>query len=209
MIIDCQECHQRVEAHEAGSFERVSGAIEPRTLITLLSCLNCGAPILVKRVIHGSVDDGEKWDDPQRLFPVRIDGANPNTPKEVLSAFAEANMSCDEQDYTNALTMCRKALLNMAEAHEITNQPLGIAMRSMRELGVIDDWLLEWWDSLPAATNEGVVIRLRKPTRREIIDILEFTSATMDYLFSCRRRFAHFKRRQWQQPNSPRRIETE
>jgi hypothetical protein len=65
----------------------------------------------------------------------------------------------------------------------------------MHEQNLIDGRLFKWSDLMRAAGNQaahGVGLSIQQPDAK---DILEFTNAIMDYLFSFRDRFEEFKRR--------------
>jgi hypothetical protein len=70
----------------------------------------------------------------------------------------------------------------------------------MKEAGLIDARLFEWSDLLRIAGNEaahGVGLSIAQPDAK---DILEFTNAILDYLFSFRDRFEQFKQRRAPKP---------
>jgi len=72
---------------------------------------------------------------------------------------------------------------------------LARSLRKMHEQNLIDSRLFEWSDLMRAAGNEaahGVRLSIQQADAK---DILEFTNAIMDYLFSFRDRFEEFKRR--------------
>ncbi len=69
------------------------------------------------------------------------------------------------------------------------------SLKKLKDQGRIDDRLFEWSDVLRVAGNEaahdvGVTI-----TEADARDLLEFTNAILDYLFSYRDRFEQFKER--------------
>ena len=91
--------------------------------------------------------------------------------------------------------MCRKALEGICAEHSVSERNLAASLKKMKEAGLIDDRLFEWSDSLRIAGNEaahGVGLTISQPDAK---DILEFTNAILDYLFSYRDRFEKFKQR--------------
>jgi hypothetical protein len=196
VIVECQECRASVEAHEAGSFERFASGSEPSALFTLLSCLNCGAPILIKRLNLGNLVKGDKWDRPRRLFPAGELHVNPNAPVNVKLLFEEASAYHRAREYTTAFAMCRKTLMEVAAIRKLKATSLGGALCAMRDADLIDDRLFEWWTSLPFAGADGKEIFRLPLSKSEAEDALEFTAAFLDYIFSYRDRFEHFRKRQ-------------
>jgi len=190
MVVDCRECGSKSEAHEAGSFDRIKGRDEPIVRFTLLSCLNCGAPILVKQFNLGRRPVGGPWGKPCMMFPAEERGATPNPPEEIRLMLEEAYAHCRATEYTIATDLCRKTLMAMAIACDVRAPQLETAIHGMRERDFIDDKLLEWWSTLSITCIEGLEA-LRVPlARSEAQDALEFTSAAVDHVFARGRRIA-------------------
>ena len=194
MIIECLECRSYVEATEAGTFERLSEGKAPSTRYTLLSCSECGTPILVRQSNIGNLAEGDKWDTPYLLFPAADLRVNPNAPRNIQAAFEEACACYRAQAFTASAIMCRKTLEGICAAHDVTGT-LATSLKKMKDSGLIDARLFEWSDTLRVAGNEaahGVGLSIAQPDAK---DILEFTNAILDYLFSFRDRFEQFKKR--------------
>lgn len=193
MIIECLECRAYVEAREAGRFERLSDGSGPSSLYTLLSCTKCGSPILIRNI--GNMAEGDKWDTPYLVFPTTDLRVNPSAPRDIQAAFEEACACYRAQAFTALAIKCRKTLEGICEAHGVKERTLAAALNKMKETSRIDDRLFEWSDSLRVAGNEaahGVGASIAQPDAK---DILEFTNAILDYLFSFRDRFEQFKAR--------------
>jgi hypothetical protein len=97
--------------------------------------------------------------------------------------------------------MCRKTLKGICAAHGVNERNLMSSLKKMKDQGLIDDRLFEWSDTLRVAGNEaahGVGVTISEADAR---DILEFTNAILDYLFSYRDRFEQFKKRRASAPN--------
>ena len=195
MIIECFECRSYVEAKAIGSFEQFSDGSGPSSLFTLLSCTKCGSPILVRQTNIGNMAEGDKWDTPYLLFPSGDLRVNPSAPRNIQAAFEEACACYRAQAFTASAIMCRKTLEGICATHNVTERTLAASLTKMKESGLIDERLFEWSDSLRVAGNEaahGVGLSIAQPDAK---DILEFTNAILDYLFSYRDRFEQFKKR--------------
>ena len=201
MIIECITCRAYVEAREHGGFEYLRNGDEPSGRFVLLSCNKCGSPALVRQSNVGNMVDGDIWDTPGRLYPTEGERANPNAPKDIQSAFEEARACYRARAYTAAAIMCRKTLEGICAAHDVNERSLVTSLKKMKDQGLIDERLFEWSDTLRVAGNEaahGVGVRISEADAR---DILEFTNAIVDYLFSYRDRFEQFKKRRSSVPN--------
>ena len=139
--------------------------------------------------------EGDIWDTPIVLFPPSDLRVNPNAPVDIQSAFDEACMCYRSQAFTASAIMCRKTLEGICAAHGVEGRSLADSLRRMKDQGMIDDRLFEWSDLLRVAGNEaahGVKQSVAQPDAK---DILEFTNAILDYMFSYRDRFEEFKKR--------------
>jgi len=195
MIVECTTCRAFVEAQEHGDFQQLCCGDEPSGRYVLLHCTRCGSPMLVHQVNVGNMAQGDLWDTPTRLFPPSEQRSNPNAPKEIQSAFEEAWACYRARAHTAAVIMCRKTLESICVAHGVTERNLNNSLKKLKDQGLIDDRLFEWSDTLRVAGNEaahGVGIAISEPDAR---DILEFTNALLDYLFSYRDRFEQFQKR--------------
>lgn len=195
MIIHCAECRQYVEAKETGSFWRHFDGREPSCRYTLLACTMCSSPILVRQTNVGNMAEGDKWDTPFVVFPHADTRVNPNAPKEIRTAFEEACTCYRSQAYTASAIMCRKTIEGVCAEHGVEERNLSISLKKMKENGLIDERLYEWSDALRLVGNEaahGVTTSITQPDAK---DMIEFTNAILDYLFSYRDRFEQFKKR--------------
>lgn len=144
--------------------------------------------------------EGDRWDTPYISFPSTDLRVNPNAPKEIQSAFEEACACYRAQAYTASAIMCRKTLEGICEAHGVKERNLALSLKAMKDQSQIDERLYEWSDSLRVAGNEaahGVGLSIAQPDAK---DILEFTNAILDYMFSYRDRFEKFKSRRAAKP---------
>ena len=195
MIIECMECRSYVEAAEHGGFERLSDGNGPSCVFSLLSCSKCGSPILVRQTNVGNMAEGDKWDTPQLVFPTSDLRVNPKAPHDIREAFDEACNCYRASAFTASAIMCRKTLEGICAAHGVSERTLATSLKKMHERSLIDDRLFEWSDLMRVAGNEaahGVGLSIDQADAK---DILEFTNAIMDYLFSFRDRFEEFKKR--------------
>jgi len=138
---------------------------------------------------------GDIWDTPFPLFPPSDLRVNPNAPIEIQKAFEEACACYRTQAFTAAAIMCRKTLEGVCAAHGVSDRTLVGSRKKMKESGLIDERLFEWSDALRLAGNEaahGVSVSIGQTDAK---DILEFTNAILDYLFSFRDRFEQFLQR--------------
>ena len=195
MIIDCRQCEAFVEAEESGSYGYLPADGKSGGRFVLLRCAKCGNPILITQDNIGNQVEGDIWDTPVRLFPADEIHANPQVPKQLQLSFQEAASCFRARAYTAAAIMCRKTLEGVCVANNIQQRGLMQSLRKLREDGQINDQLFEWADALRMAGNEAahdVNITISSTDAR---DMLDFTNAILDYMFSFKQKFDQFKQR--------------
>ena len=195
MIVECDQCNAFVEATDHGSFEKLNDGGGPSIKYTLLQCNKCLTPLLVEQSNIGNLADGDIWDNPTRLFPPSKYRPNPNAPENIQLAFLEAYTCYRNRAYTAAAILCRKTLEGICKAHGVNERSLMASLKKMKDDGLIDERLHEWSDALRHAGNEAVHDVNVTVSQADAQDILEFTNAILDYLFSYRERFESFKAR--------------
>ncbi len=92
--------------------------------------------------------------------------------------------------------MCRKTLEGIVDEKKIVAKNLAAALKEMKENGIIENRLYEWADILRITGNEAaheVNVHLSQQDAR---DILEFTHALLEYIFTFQEKFNQFQNRQ-------------
>jgi hypothetical protein len=156
--------------------------------------------MVIRQTNIGSMAEGDIWDRPYLLFPSADLQANPRAPQLIRRAFEEACGCFRAQAYTATAIMCRKALEGVCFEHGVKERNLALSLRKMRDDGLIDDRLFEWSNALRDAGNDaahGVETNIEHDDAK---DMIEFTNAIIDYMFSFRDRFDQFKKRRAKAP---------
>jgi Domain of unknown function (DUF4145) len=143
----------------------------------------------------GNMAEGDIWDTPFLLFPSSDLRVNPNAPRQIQVAFEEACGCYRTRAFTASAIMCRKTLEGICAANGITERSLTGSLKRMRDQGLIDERLFEWSDALRIVGNEAAHDVSVCISQADAKDILEFTNAILDYMFSYRDRFDQFKKR--------------
>jgi hypothetical protein len=142
------------------------------------------------------VDDGSGWDEPRRIYPPIEMGVSLAIPSSLRLAYEEAHSCFRAKAYTATAIMCRKTLEGIADENKITSQNLASALKEMKEKGIIENRLFEWADALRISGNEAAHGVNSKISSQDAKDILEFTHALLEYVFTFQEKFEQFKNRQ-------------
>ena len=195
MILTCEHCQAIVNAEIITSY--VSGGTDdfaPQFLITFAKCPQCRSPFVASQ----EEGIGQSWEAPTRLYPVADSGLGLAVPDPIRHAFDEGRACIRVSAFTAAAIMCRKTLEGVCAAHSIRERNLAASLARLRDTGVIDARLFDWADQLRVFGNEaahGVETTISAEDAR---DILDFTRALVEYVFTFQHRFDAFRSRRAQ-----------
>lgn len=189
MVLECDNCSCLVDAEVLHSYN-LDSPDGDTYLISFSRCPKCSAPFL----------SSQSWDfdgfgTPFRMYPIHTDSFAGSLPRPIRAAFEEAVTCLRAKAFTAAAIMCRKTLEGICAEHSIKERNLAKSLEKLRDTEVIDKKLFEWADSLrifgnDAAHDVSVVI-----SAQDARDILDFTRALVEYVFTFRERFAAFQKR--------------
>jgi Domain of unknown function (DUF4145) len=160
-------------------------------MYSFCSCPRCEGPFVAMQQLEF---DGER-SEPTRLYPAHSDGISSSLPAPIRAAFQEATVCFRAQAYTATAIMCRKTLEGICHAHSVTERNLAKSLEKLRDNGVIDARLFDWADALRLFGNDAahdVNVTIGASDAR---DILDFTRALVEYVFTFHERFLAFQAR--------------
>lgn len=190
MIIDCRNCGALVDGEVRGQFRSVDRN-DNDCKYSLIKCPNCSNPMLV---VELEMHDGDGWFPPSRIYPPE-ETAGLYVPVEISAAYEEAWLCYRAKAYNATAIMCRKALEGITKAHKISRRNLDEGIKAMRDQGIIENRLYEWADALRVSGNEAAHDDLPRTSAEEARDILDFTHALLEYIFTFRDKFEEWKAR--------------
>lgn len=193
MLMHCDDCAAVVNAVHVGAFSRGVPVTEEQ--FVLAYCPRCQSPFLGQQVAFGIDDyDNTEWTEATQIFP-SAEKVSELYPRGIKAAFVEALACFHGKAYTATAIMCRKAMEGLAHSHGVKERNLVDSLRKLAEQNVIEGRLLEWADALRFSGNEaahdvGVTI-----AAEDARDLLGFTRALLDYVYTFRERFQAFLKR--------------
>jgi hypothetical protein len=184
MILECKVCEALVNAEFIASYDDGNEFI--LTTYSLFKCPKCLRPFLTDEdEISGAVC----------LYPQPDSRVNPNLPEPLKAAYGEAIACFKSKAYTATAIMCRKTLEGICVEHGVSGRTLVSSLKELKDKGIIENRLYEWADALRISGNEAahdVSVTISADDAR---DILEFTNALLEYVFTFRDKFEEFKNR--------------
>ncbi|MEI7999552.1 MAG: DUF4145 domain-containing protein [Candidatus Omnitrophota bacterium] len=158
-----------------------------RSLYSFTICPKCKEALLVVQE-----DYGKGWDAPLRVYPPQDKRINPNLPESIKDSFKEARLCFNSKAYTAAVIMCRKTLEGICNVHKIKENNLSDSLQKMKEAGIIEKNLFEWAEALRISGNEAAHDVSVVISAQDASDILEFTDAIIEYVFTFKDKFSEF-----------------
>ncbi len=190
MLIRCLECEAIVDGQELFTYEKYEDEVEMLGRYTFAKCPRCARPFLMLQV-----DEGSGFSEPSQIYPAKEKTVSPTIPKTIRSAYEEAQACFGTKAFTAAAIMCRKTLEGICEEHKVTGRNLASALKDMKDQGIIENRLFEWADALRISGNEAAHSVSVTVSAQDARDILEFTNALLEYVFTFQDKFEQFKKR--------------
>lgn len=88
--------------------------------------------------------------------------------------------------------MCRKTLEGICCVHEIKAKNLSLGLKEMKNKGIIESHLFEWAEALRISDNEAAHDVQVTISAQDAKDIVAFTDALLEYVFTFRDKFNEF-----------------
>jgi hypothetical protein len=191
MLVDCRECQATVDASVEGRYtvkDDLFGEISDE--YNLLRCPRCDKPFLVQH--------GNDYTSQEVLFPQPDLRISSTLPQLIRTSHLESQACFRAKAYTATAIMCRKTLEGLCAEHGVTGKNLVHALSELKEKNIIEQRLYEWADALRIYGNEAAHDVTVTVSAEDARDILEFTNALLEYVFTFREKFEAFKARQAQ-----------
>lgn len=189
MLLECKHCSALVDASVVGDFTANDGDAPPYKF-SLARCPQCSSALLAVQE-----DYGGGWDSPGLVYPPDDFRLGYQVPEQLRTVFDEAARSFKAKAFTASAIMCRKSLEGLCVEKGYNTGNLAVRLKALRDTQIIESRLFEWADQLRLSGNDaahdlGVTI-----SPEEARDIMEFTQALLEYVYTFQARFEVFKSR--------------
>lgn len=192
MLLECNRCAAIVEAQEIASYYDHEDDDPFPGKWTFAKCPRCTLPLLAVQCDYG---DGIDADTPSRVFPPQDRQMGTAVPESIRLAFNEAMVCFKAKAYTASTIMCRKTLEGLCAEHGVKARNLSLSLKKLKDEGVIEARLFEWAEALRTLGNEAAHGVASVITPQDAKDIIEFTEALAEYVFTYRDKFERFQKR--------------
>jgi len=193
---ECPKCETVVSCEEIASYRQYDPDEGPPERYVFSKCPKCGSPFLTMQL-----DFGQGYDDHYRIFPSNDKSLGFGIPKLIRESFDEALSCFKVKAYTACAIMCRKTLEGICHEHGVKSTNLAKSLKEMKDKGIIESRLFEWAEALRHFGNEAAHGVQTKPLKQDTQDILDFSYALIEYVFTFRDKFLKFQERRKKEPN--------
>lgn len=156
---------------------------------TAAMCTSCKSPFVLYQE-----RENDDWGAPTQEYPQADRQLPPSVPRGIRTDFAEAQRCMRARSYNASAIMARRVVENIRKEQGYKKGKLFVALKSMKDDGVIDARLYEWADTAREVGNEGAH-DTTSVSREDAKEVLLFVEALVDYLYVFRKRYAQFKGR--------------
>ena len=191
MLLECPDCEAVVDAEVVSTYE-ITNDDHESVRTSFARCPKCQGPFLARE--WTDIWD-DTWSAPVRLYPLPESLLGESLPKPIRAAFAEAQKSFKAKCYTASAIMCRKTLEGICAVHDINKGNLAVRLKAMKDQALIESRLYEWAEALRIFGNEAAHDVDVTIAPRDAADIIDFTNALIEYVFTFRDKFEEFKNR--------------
>jgi len=98
--------------------------------------------------------------------------------------------------------MCRKSLEAVCDAHAFKKGVLASKLQEMKDKGIIESRLFQWAEALRIAGNQAAHDVDSTIVAQDARDLIQFTEALLEYVFTFRDKFDQFMKRRAATPSS-------
>ena len=192
IVVDCPQCATRVSAE-------IRGAVHDNDsddAIVLVKCPSCRGPIVGLSEMY--LDEMNNWQygQAERVWPA------PSTVELSLSIpegarrdIKDAQKCLSHGVYSAAVVLCGRALERLSKLKAPTSKTLSDGLSELKTQGVIDERLFQWASALRKERNLGAHAADEEVTKENANDVLAFTVAIFEYVYTLSEKYAEFMAR--------------
>lgn len=193
--VNCPSCEVIVSAEVVKSYEVRDEFGSERTVHFMLRCPQCSGPFLCREYgLNVGADIGWTSEDFIVLYPAALT-LDASVPKLIADSFNEGERCYGARSFTACAIMCRRTLEGICAHHNVQGSNLARKLERLKNDGVIEQRLFEWADSLRMVGNEAAHDVTSTVSKEDARDLLDFTRALVEYIFTFTESFRKFQER--------------
>lgn len=197
-FVDCPTCESKVGAEVLSGTSLFDEETGITLSVYLLKCPVCSLPICaVSDMEMGGTIDDPKWEEGllERVWPYPKKNLS-DLPTSVKQSLEEAEKCFDVNANLACSVMCRRALESLCVDLAVLTKSLPDKLKELKTKGIIDGRLAEWGEVLRQMGNIGAHASNKHISKQDARDVLDFTMAICEYVYTLTVKYDKFKKRQ-------------
>ncbi|WP_436495577.1 DUF4145 domain-containing protein [Actinokineospora sp. HUAS TT18] len=193
----CRHCgvHTHGEVAATEYYQEEPDYNGPLYRYRLARCSACDDWSLLLAMKLGVNYGQDVYEDDRSIYPQSPRSMSSAVPVELQKCFLEARSCFQARAYTATLIMCRRALELLTHERGAKQRDLAKSLEKLKELGHIDQRLLDWCTTLRLVGNRAAHDVDSDVTQVDAKDLIELAEAVIDYVYVFQARYEAFKAR--------------
>lgn len=187
IVIDCPQCAVRVKAKVATTIN-----VDDTEGFFLAKCPSCHSPLFGRAFFYENEWGNVVWDTAERLWPTpSIAEVGPTIPEAARRDVKDAQKCISHGIYSASAVLCGRALERLIK-EKVGNHMIGKGIEELKANGIIDQRLFDWAEALRKERNIGAHASEEETTKENAQDILDFTIAIFDYVYTLSEKYEKY-----------------
>lgn len=167
----------------------------------LVECPSCKQPLFGKAFVYQDEHLDYEWSNAERLWPLPAEGeVSSSIPEAARRDIKDAQKCLSHGIYSAAAVLCGRALERLIKEKAGANM-IGKGLAELKAKGVIDERLFAWAEALRRERNIGAHASETDTTRENAQDVIDFTIAIFDYVYTLSEKYEKYIARKAGGPN--------
>ena len=188
VVIDCPNCSVRVNA-------QVRGAVhdnESDSAVVLAKCPSCDGPLVGLTQLFQTDHNNWEYEHAERVWPAPTAvEVSLTIPQSARRDIKDAQKCIAHGIYSAAVVLCGRALERLVK-ERAPSKTLAEGLAALKTQGIIDERLSLWASALRKERNIGAHASEEEVTKENAQDILDFTVAIFEYVYTLSEKYAEF-----------------
>lgn len=187
MVIDCPRCAVRIKAE----VETWVGNGEEEAYF-LVECPTCKQALFGSSYVVQNEFNNLEWKTADRLWPVpTVMEISDVIPEAARRDIKDAQKCISHGIYSAAAVLCGRALERLIKEKAGGNL-IAKGLAELKAKGIIDERLFSWAEALRKERNNGAHASDEDTTRENAQDIVDFTIAIFDYVYTLTEKYERY-----------------
>jgi uncharacterized protein DUF4145 len=195
MVIDCPTCLVRIKSET-----KAWVTTEADESYFLLQCPTCRLALFGHAIALQDNYGDWQWETVQRLWPApSLVEPGPAIPAAARRDIKDAQKCVSHGIYSASAVLCGRALERLIKEKTGSNMMIGKGLAELKSQGFIDDRLYNWAEALRKERNIGAHASDEDTTKENAQDIIDFTIAIFDYVYTLSEKYEQYLARKSKQ----------